>query len=342
MYNLEASKQASKQARDIYLDVLRGIAILIVVWGHSMQVCQGNSNNPVHLIIQSFQMALLMVISGYTTGYSEPIDDISLFIKKKVFRLFIPYLIWEQIHYFLVIIVENRQYSLYEEVSSILNSNFWFLRILFVMYILYALFQWGTKQISSIELKNANIVLELIIAIGCIVIALSLSKINGLEELRSYIFFFAFGIILFRIKGRISKRLIQIIGKMSVFIFVALCVAFFKILNPVIHKVINKLLGFAGTIMILCGVRGIVNKNRNWKCWKYIAKIGKNTLPIYAIHWCLFFSINKLPYASIAKTSYTVYILSVGIWMVWVIMALFFTKILEKNKYTRILLLGLK
>lgn len=338
MYNL----QASKQARDIYLDVLRGMAILIVVWGHSMQVCQGNSNNPVHLIIQSFQMALLMVISGYTTGYSEPINDILLFIKKKVFRLFIPYLVWEQMHYFLSIIIQNSKYSLYEEVESIFKSNFWFLRILFVMYMLYALFQWVTKKILlHDEVKNPNI-LEIFTAIGCVIVALSVARIDGFEELRSYIFFFIFGIVLFRIKDKISKEVIMLVGVVSLLIFTGLCVAFFKISNPMMHKVINKLLGLTGTITISWGIKCIVNKSRNWKYWKMIAKIGKNTLPIYAIHWCLFFSVNILPYFRIADTPQKVYVLSSVVWMFWVVLALFFTKILEKNKYSRTLLLGVK
>ena len=44
------------------------------------------------------------------------------------------------------------------EVESIFKSNFWFLRILFVMYMLYALFQWVTKKILlHDEVKNPNI-----------------------------------------------------------------------------------------------------------------------------------------------------------------------------------------
>ena len=336
------NSQASKQARDIYLDVLRGIAILIVVWGHSIQVCQGDFNNPVHLIIQSFQMALLMVISGYTIGYSEPIDNILLFIKKKIFRLFIPYLIWEQIHYFLNIIVENGQYSLYEEMASVLNSNFWFLRILFIMYMLYALFQWTTKECYRLKVKNMKILLEIMSAIGCIIIALELSKINGFEELRSYIFFFVLGIIWFRIKDKISKEIIKMISGMSLVVFIGLCIAFFEISNLMVHKIINKLLGLVGTIVISGCVKCIINKNRDWKCWKYIAKIGKNTLPIYAIHWCLLFSTNTFPYSNIAGEVHSIYILSIVVWLEWTIISIFLAKIFEKNKYSRILLLGLK
>ena len=308
-----------------------------------MQVCQGDSNNPVHLIIQSFQMALLMTISGYTLGYSDPINNIFLFVKKKIFRLFIPYLIWEQIHYFLSVIIGGDQYSLYEQVASILNSDFWFLRILFVMYMMYALFRWITnKYYQSNKLKNVYIIWEIITAIGCIIIVLGISKINGFEELRSYMFFFVFGIILFRIKDKISKEAIKIICKFSLLIFIGLCIAFFEISNPMIHKIINKLLGIAGTIVISWNVKCMVNENKDWKCWKYIAKIGKNTLPIYAIHWCLLFSINKLPYSSISSILHTVYILSAVVWIVWITVTLFLIKILEKNKYSRILLLGLK
>ena len=205
-----------------------------------------------------------------------------------------------------------------------------------------ALFQWTTKECYRLKVKNMKILLEIMSAIGCIIIALELSKINGFEELRSYIFFFVLGIIWFRIKDKISKEIIKMISGMSLVVFIGLCIAFFEISNLMVHKIINKLLGLVGTIVISGCVKCIINKNRDWKCWKYIAKIGKNTLPIYAIHWCLLFSTNTFPYSNIAGEVHSIYILSIVVWLEWTIISIFLAKIFEKNKYSRILLLGLK
>lgn len=46
--------------------------MIIVVFGHAIQVTNyGNSNNSIHLVIQSFQMAVLMMISGFVMGLSN-------------------------------------------------------------------------------------------------------------------------------------------------------------------------------------------------------------------------------------------------------------------------------
>ena len=56
------------EKRSNFWDVLRGFAMLIVVFGHSLQVCNGGDpNNPLHLVIRYFQMELLFFDIGALT-----------------------------------------------------------------------------------------------------------------------------------------------------------------------------------------------------------------------------------------------------------------------------------
>ena len=57
-----------KQARIKYWDLLKGIAIFLVVWGHTIQYGGSGSiffDNKAFIFIYSFHMPLFLLISGY-------------------------------------------------------------------------------------------------------------------------------------------------------------------------------------------------------------------------------------------------------------------------------------
>ncbi|HIW50637.1 MAG TPA: acyltransferase family protein [Candidatus Blautia intestinavium] len=63
----------SKQ-RNQTIDILRGIAMLLVVLGHTMTGCTVNSQDSfLFNVIWTLQMPLFILISGYVTKYSRPI-----------------------------------------------------------------------------------------------------------------------------------------------------------------------------------------------------------------------------------------------------------------------------
>lgn len=73
-------KQDSNNGRIQYIDVLRGIAILLVLYSHSMVLMVSNTNlsNLNHIFLQ-FRMPLFFFISGFFT-YSK---DYSFSLLKK-------------------------------------------------------------------------------------------------------------------------------------------------------------------------------------------------------------------------------------------------------------------
>lgn len=58
--------------RDYAVDLLRGIAIIVVVIGHAMQVCVGGGYHTAIEIIKSFQMPLMFFVSGMSLVYGYP------------------------------------------------------------------------------------------------------------------------------------------------------------------------------------------------------------------------------------------------------------------------------
>lgn len=77
--------------RIAYIDFARGLAIILVVIGHYIQVFYENAfqSNPVLIVIYSFHMPLFFIISGLTF---KTIDHNSIFawLKKKIKQLIIP------------------------------------------------------------------------------------------------------------------------------------------------------------------------------------------------------------------------------------------------------------
>ena len=83
--------------RLIWADALRGLLILLVVLGHSLQ--HGDYENRISWnIIYSFHMATFFVISGYV-GYKEEYTISSLWGKGQ--QLLLPFVAWTVVEAFI-------------------------------------------------------------------------------------------------------------------------------------------------------------------------------------------------------------------------------------------------
>lgn len=68
--------QSKTQARNQFVDIMRGIAMLLVVLGHTMTGCTvGSQKGFLFNIVWSLQMPLFILISGYVTKCSRLICD---------------------------------------------------------------------------------------------------------------------------------------------------------------------------------------------------------------------------------------------------------------------------
>lgn len=69
--------------RNPVIDVVKGIAIIMVVWGHTVWTA---GDKPETNFIYLFHMALFYIASGYTykNDYEESFKSVLLFIKKEL------------------------------------------------------------------------------------------------------------------------------------------------------------------------------------------------------------------------------------------------------------------
>ena len=140
------------QSRINYIDSIKGIAIILVILGHSIQYGNGDSYllnstfflNPFFKYIYSFHMPLFMIISGYLF-YSDKYSP-SIIIKKKLRRYILPFISYSIIALFISNYKEliDGHFFLLKNVihKIILGYHLWFLKslilnILIIQFIKY-------------------------------------------------------------------------------------------------------------------------------------------------------------------------------------------------------------
>lgn len=152
------------QKRDYSLDILRGFAILLVIFGHIQRF-----GGAVTDYIWSFHLPLFFFISGmlFVPDKYESFKD---FLKSKLVSIILPYIFFYLISYFYWILIERHMrggdvsplqyllglpYGTYDVRFNDFNGSLWFLPALFSVEVIYYFVQ---KLKSSI-----NIILSLIV-----------------------------------------------------------------------------------------------------------------------------------------------------------------------------------
>lgn len=134
-------KSASKTERKNYLDIAKGIGIILVVWAHA--------NGPGSRYINLFHMPMFFFISGLLFNEKDTCEQ---YIIKKFKTLYIPFLFWNiviyLIEYTLKVNLENKEFQLnaylnvvFQIEAGVNKSTFlgatWFLAALFWVSVLY-------------------------------------------------------------------------------------------------------------------------------------------------------------------------------------------------------------
>lgn len=112
-------REGVRQKRDPYPDILKGIAIILVVLGHCIQFGSGRiyegsgtfQSNPLFIWIYSFHMPLFMLIAGYFTAGSLERYSWKECLVHRIQSLVIPIFSWSVL------------YEIYVWSSAVLNSG---------------------------------------------------------------------------------------------------------------------------------------------------------------------------------------------------------------------------
>lgn len=330
---------AAEKKRDNLLDMIRGVGILIVVFGHSIQKCRCSSEfDWLHMLIASFQMVLLFIISGYSwcLGSDEKFGGL---IRKRIMRLGVPHIVWVTICYMLSLCSGSAAFSIKQLYIECKSSDFWFLRDLFFLMLAFDVVKVSIKRFEQKILKVIAFVVSIVLII---VVYHSVGIFNSLHFAPA----FAVGGMVYWLRKRFGDHWIRWATYLSVpvtavCIYILLCVK-----DCTFTYFIDKLIAFSFsfTIILLVGVAWkLLNRIGATVFADRLSIVGQMTLPIYAIH-CQLFIHNGIVnwHAIMTKYELGIYQLSFIVFVIWSALSIIMTLIFRKYKLTRMILCGEK
>lgn len=265
------------------LDAIKAFAIFLVVLGHMLQKCVLNADdNYLFKFIYSFHMPLFIFISGFVSYRNDGLKD--KYLSSKFIGLLIPYFSWMLV----VILISsfNGDIDFKTKLTEFLlypDNGLWFLWVLFWMQsVLFFCFK--------ISKKYHILLLALFYLIYFAIIFLS--GVDNVFCVKSFAFLFSF----FMLGYLCNKYIIYFKKVISIWLLLfplLLVMSYFwhrteKIetpkvaLNPVLVTYLYKILTGLIGVIVTFGFFSIFN-NFN----KMILKVGRNTLPIYAMNFIL-------------------------------------------------------
>jgi len=333
-----------------FIDSLKGFAIFIVIWGHSIQYLKGNEfdffQDPIFAFIYSFHMPLFFFLSGFFFQSSLKLT-FKNFTLKKIEQLLLPCFIWAILYvlYGVFIKIAMNKPLLWDEVLiSIVNPfewSLWFLRELFICFLLAFIF------IKAIKI-------EWLAAVASIVFVL-ITPIGAYS--RTFLPIFWVGFFFHKESVNIFRHTNLYLILSGIIFFI--CLLFWNgnytiyvtdspmLFNLITHTfnfeniniiIFRFLIGLAGSVFFFLLIKKTYRKNSFFSLFE---RAGVLTLGIYILQNGIIVSrINELlDFSPINSWTYSL-ILTPAISLIVIILCVLTIKIINRNRKISLLLLG--
>ena len=333
----------STAKRDIYWDIIKGVAIFLVVLGHSLQyfyIDSAYSNTDfLFNFIYSFHMPLFMVVSGYFaySSFSKPIYEV---FKKKFIQIMIPNVTWSLLTSILVYLNNPSK-------SFSFSLGYWYLNALWRCYVIFGI---G----NSLRLKCSWLVYPYILMVY------AFGELLNISHLISMLPFFGIGLLIRKYTKFLENQYVLIFTVTFPLIILTSILYPSRQYNvysyPFAHTwggllvyIVRFIVGTIGTFSMLSLIK-IIIPTCPLKVKSFIAQIGMCTLGIYLIQRIVLEIIGarfaKLLYEHIYfdRTIITDVLFDLliapTISVFVILLCVYIIKLLRQDKYLRILFLG--
>jgi len=321
--------------RLIYIDVLKGIAIILVVMGHMFAPYTDYLYSPVNQLIYSVHMPLFIFLSGFVFHMPQERNGTIVTIIKRGLSLLLPFFCFSAVYCF------SNDLSYADMLfKNEIHNGYWFTLVLFEIII----FSISTESVLKLLNGGGKMWIDIFSNIVVIFILLIIAKTETVQEpiktlfstdkVAKFYMFFQMGRfvgtypvlgILFR------KQLLYVICAISYFVF------FSKFGYDLQHVNANSF------ILPLCGIvvaTNLVEKYQEvFNHYDILAKLGKNSLEIYLIH---FLVLSEIPinivdcFGSVYLQIFVLLILSA----MCIAVSLIIARIIHYSDFLSFLLLG--
>lgn len=143
------------ESRNTFIDVMRGLAMLMVVLQHTMAGCTIHSQDSfLFNVLWSLQMPLFILISGYVTKYSRGCQDsqsLWLYMKRRTIAYLLPWVVWT----FMVrgLIFGQHRFLDIGWIVYNLDSGYWFLITIWTISVFFGIAEFFSRKVANKQVK---------------------------------------------------------------------------------------------------------------------------------------------------------------------------------------------
>lgn len=340
--------------RNQFVDIMRGIAMLLVVLGHTMTGCtKGAEESFLYNIVWTLQMPLFVLISGYVTRYSQGISNLTglwKYVKRRTIAYLLPWAVWS----FIVrgIIFGESNFLNIKWLLWHMDSGYWFLATIWTISIIFGV----STFVAKIMAKNSEIKQQVLILILYVVGMAILSCVGFVAGLSFFAikltlyympFYFA-GYLYGQYRDRILEKKWR---KTAIDTIIAICLAGWLFIMVRYHLyalpdngiaiILRAMSSITGCVAV-CGLcNGLLKDGvQNKLGGRLLSWCGVHSLEIYLTHYLL------LCLLKMAETPLSVSIpgtaLTICNYVITVTLSTLIVKLTNSSKSLRLVLYGNK
>lgn len=269
-----------------YVDMVRGIAILLVIAGHliSKNCYNSEGGSGAVMFINSFHVPIFFAISGFISQkvYKPLVSlkDVGNFIVKKAKLLLIPLFMWDLIVYNYFLRNSWKLLSFDDLVNEVVQPKLWFLMTLFLLFVSYSFFSYLNYKFNERKLFIRDIVILLVVSCLCLLYYAAHLEV---QRVLLYTPYFYMGVLISKYDFIWNLVFNDYVFCISFFLFCMLVGHWDSRSGTNIYDIIKNIVDPCAFIVIL----NVCKKYESIKVSKIISKWGRYSLEIYVAHWCL-------------------------------------------------------
>lgn len=272
--------------RDTSIDVVKGVAIIIVMIGHCFVWNQMAQSDPyIYDMIATVQMPLFMAVSGYLAGLvrkKRTAKEVAILLGRRSVSYLVPFFVWPLLFDLMHPITRLK------ELLFQLDTGLWFLMTLWIVTVIAILCEWISY------LLGGNVMVFVVLSVICYAGFFVLSRM-GVTLLSpqltvSYMPFYigAYAVCAYlqneTIRAKLKTAYVSVFAGICGVIFVASCLLFdMQNVHNLMEVLIRMGSGVCGVIVIFYSMYHI----KKGKLHNGLAYVGNYTLELYVCQYAM-------------------------------------------------------
>ena len=277
-----------------YIDAMRGVAILFVVFGHIPAYCYGTANENLssfRALTSLLQMPMFFFVSGFVLNPQKMLNGGGKMWYSKFRQLIVPAMFFCGIY-----VLINKTDIIYC-LTDKFKCGYWFTLTLFEFIIIQCLWDFIAKALNINDKRKIYIILSVVIALGIYVLSMPtvsnrlgrVSGIVGISMLRYYMYFAAGQLIRLNLENLFQYKYRDTLVSVIIFGFLLSAVYNWcfnvELSGPLFHVnfIIFELFALLSVFVLFYKKRTYFSSSS--RVSKAITFIGRRTLDIYLLHY---------------------------------------------------------